>query len=348
MLRRSFGAILALGGALLAGDAAAQSRDLTIVSWGGAYQDAQRDLFFRPFQQQSNARLLEETWDGGVGVLRAKIQSGANNWDVVQVESEELLIGCEEGLFEKMDFAALGGRERYIPEAVNECGVGNILYSFVLAYDKDRIANGPKSWADFFDVNKFPGKRGLRRGPKTTLEIALLADGAKPEEVYKLLGTNAGVDRAFRKLDTLKPHLIWWERGSQPAQLLASGEVAMTNAYNGRITAANQMDKRNFGIAWANNLFTLDSWVIMKGSPNQKPGLDFIRFATAPERQAELSKRIPYGPTTKGAQDGLPAEVLANLPTAPANTEGALQISDQFWLDNLDKLSQRFNNWVSR
>ncbi|WP_159999034.1 ABC transporter substrate-binding protein [Roseomonas sp. 18066] len=348
MLRRSFGAVLALGMTVMAGNAMAQQRDLTVVSWGGAYQDAQREIFFRPFQQSTSSRLLEETWDGGVGVLRAKIQSGANNWDVVQVESEELLIGCEEGLFEKMDFAAIGGRERFIPEAVSECGVGNILYSFILAFDRARTPNAPASWADFFDTQRFPGKRGLRRGPKATLEIALLADGVPPGEVYKLLATNAGVDRAFRKLDQLKPSIIWWERGSQPAQLLASGELALTVAYNGRITAANQTDNRNFGISWTNNLFTLDSWVVMKGTPNRTAALSFINFVTQPARQAELPPRIPYGPTARGAQDGLPAAVLANLPTTPANAAGALQISDQFWLDNLDKLNQRFNNWVSR
>ncbi|MFC3126597.1 ABC transporter substrate-binding protein [Pseudoroseomonas globiformis] len=356
MLRKGFGAVLAFGvlaPAMLAAmlpvaDAKAQGRDLTVVSWGGAYQDAQRDIFFRPFQQDTKARLLEETWDGGVGVLRAKIQSGANNWDVVQVESEELLIGCEEGLFEKMDWSALGGQDRFIPEAVHECGVGNILYSFILAYDRNRIAEGPKNWADMFDTAKFPGKRGFRRGPKTTLEIALLADGVQASEVYKLLGTSAGVDRAFRKLDSIKSDIVWWERGSQPAQLLASGELALTVGYNGRITAANQGDNRNFGIAWANNLFTLDSWVVMKGSPNKEKGLQFINFVTQPARQAELPSRIPYGPTAKGAQDRLPQAVLANLPTAPANAEGALQISDQFWLDNLDRLNQRFNTWVSR
>ncbi|KAA2214841.1 ABC transporter substrate-binding protein [Teichococcus oryzae] len=349
MLRRGMGAMVALGAVLLAaGGALAQGRDLTVVSWGGAYQDAQRDIFFRPFQQDTKSRLLEETWDGGVGVLRAKIQSGANNWDVVQVESEELLIGCEEGLFEKMDWSAIGGKERFIPSAVHECGVGNILYSFVLAYDKARTPTGPANWAEFFDTRKFPGKRGLRRGPKATLEIALLADGVPPGEVYKVLGTNAGVDRAFRKLDSIKGDLIWWERGSQPAQLLASGEVVTTVGYNGRITAANQGDGRNFGITWANNLFTLDSWVVMKGTPNKDKALQFINFVTQPARQAELPQRIPYGPTVKGAQDGLPPAVLANLPTAPANAEGALQLSDQFWLDNLDKLNQRFNTWVAR
>jgi len=328
--------------------ATAQGRDLTVVSWGGAYQDAQREVFFRPFQQATRSRMLEETWDGGIGVLRSRIASGANTWDVVQVESEELLIGADEGLFEPMDWAAIGGRDAYIAEAVNDHGVGAILYSFIFAYDRARLAQGPESWADFFDTAKFPGKRGMRRGPKTTLEMALLADGVPPIRVYSMLGTPAGVDRAFRKLDTIKADLAWFERGAQPPQWLASGEVAMTVAYNGRIAAANATDGRNFAIVWTNNLFTLDSWVIMKGSPNRARALEFLKFVGQPDIQAGLPPRIPYGVTAVGANEKLTPAVLAQLPTAPANIASALQINDRFWLDNLDRLTQRFNTWVSR
>ncbi len=138
-------------------------------------------------------QMAEESWDGGVGTLRAKIQGGNNNWDVVQVESEELLLGCEEGLFEKLDWAKLGGKDKYLPDAVNDCGVGAIVYSFILAYDGDKIkGDAPKSWADFWNTQKWPGKRALRKGPKTTLEIALMADGVAPQDVYKTLGTPAG------------------------------------------------------------------------------------------------------------------------------------------------------------
>ena len=122
----------------------------------------------------------------------------------------------------------------------------------------------------------------------------------------------------------------------------------MTNAYNGRIAAANATDGRNFAIVWANNLYTLDSWVIMKGSPNKARALEFLKFVGQPEIQAGLPPRIPYGVTAKGANERLPAGLLPNLPTAPQNLQNALQISDRFWLDNLDRLTQRFNTWVSR
>lgn len=337
-----------LAAAALPRVATAQGRDLTVVSWGGAYQDAQREVFFRPFQQQTRSRMLEETWDGGIGVLRSRIASGANTWDVVQVESEELLIGAEEGLFETMDWPAIGGRDAYVPQAVAEHGVGAILYSFVIAYDRARTPNGPANWAEFFDTARFPGKRGLRRGPKTTLEIALMADGVATDQVYAVLGTAAGVDRAFRRLDAIKAELAWWERGAQPPQWLAAGEVAMTNAYNGRIAAANASDQRDFAIVWTNNLYTLDSWVIMKGSPNRARAIDFLRFAGQPAIQAGLPPRIPYGMTARGVNERLPPGLLAQLPTAPQNIAGALRIDDRFWLDNLDSLTQRFDTWVSR
>jgi putative spermidine/putrescine transport system substrate-binding protein len=348
--RRGFGAgaALALGGAAAGRRAAAQAgRDLTIVSWGGAYQDAQREVYFRPFQQQARIRLLEETWDGGVGVLRAKIASGANTWDVVQVEGEELLLGADEGLFERLDWNAIGGREAYIPQAVHDFGVGTILYSFILAWDRARLRDAtPRGWADFFDTQRIPGRRGLRKGPKTTLEIALLADGVPPGEIYRTLGTPAGVDRAFRKLDTIRRDLAWWERGSQPPQWLASGEVVLTCAYNGRIAAANASDGRDFAIGWDNNLYTLDSWVIMRGSPNRARALEFLRFAGQPQVQAGLPRRIPYGVTARGVNERLPPEVVAQLPTA--HLDRALHIDDRFWLDHLDRLSQRFNAWVAR
>jgi len=175
-----------------------------------------------------------------------------------------------------------------------------------------------------------------------------MADGVPPNQVYETLKTDAGVERAFRKLDQLKPHIVWWEKGSQPPQLLASGEVAMTSAYNGRIAAANQNDKRNFGIVWTNSLYTIDSWVIMKDSPNKAQAESFIRFVSQPQYQKNLPTKITYGVTNKAATPMIDKAVLPNLPTAPENMEAALYINEPFWVENLDRLNQRFNAWVAR
>jgi putative spermidine/putrescine transport system substrate-binding protein len=344
MRRRPLLATLAAP-ALLPFAARGQGRDLTVASWGGAYQEAQREAHFRPWMQATGQRMLEETWDGGIGVLRARVASGSNTWDVVQVEGEELLLGCAEGLFERIDFDAIGGRDAYIPEAVHPCGVGAIIYAFVLAWDRARLAQAPRGWADFFDTQRIPGRRALRRGPKTTLEIALLGDGVPPDRVYATLATPAGVDRAFRKLGSIRDALMWWERGSEPVRWLSSGEVVLSCAYNGRIAAANA-GGQDLGILWSQTLYALDFWVIMRGSPNKDRALDFLRFVGQPERQAQLPPRIPYGVTARGANERLTRQVLAQLPTAPQNAEGRLRIDDQFWLDHIDRLTARFDTWL--
>ena len=322
-------------------------RDLTVVSWGGAYQEIQREIFFRPWSQARGQRLLEETWEGGIDVLRARIAARTNTWDVVQVEGEELQIGCAEGLFEPLDWDAIGGRDAYIPAAVHECGVGAIIYSFILAWDRGRQTVAPTGWADLFDTARFPGRRCFRRGPKTTLEIALLADGVAPAQIYPLLVTEAGVARAFAKLDGIRGNLAWWDRGSQPIQWLANGEIALSVAYNGRVAAANLDDGRDLGLVWAQNLSTQDSWVIMRGSPNRAAALDFLRFGGQAAVQAALPGRIPYGVTARGAEAALPVTVLATLPTAPNNARTALQIDDRFWIERIDTLGARFERWMA-
>ena len=326
----------------------AQARDLNVVSWGGALQDAQRLTYFEPFKKATGIPITDESWDGGVGVLRAKVESGAATWDVIEVESDELAVGCEEGLFEKIDFNKIGGEASYLPQTVNPCGIGVALYDFVLSYDKDKIKDAPKGWADFFNTKKYPGKRGLRQGPKSTLEIALLGDGVAPNDLYKVLATSAGVDRAFKKLDTIKNDIVWWKAGAQPPQLLASGEVAMTMVYNGRIDAANKNDHKNFGIVWDGALYTIDSWVMLKGTPNKDAAYKFLDFAGKAENQAKFSQAIAYGTANKKAASLLSPAVLKDLPTSPENFKNVEEINVAFWLENIDRLTERFNNWVAK
>jgi len=326
----------------------ASARPLTVVSWGGAYQAAQKQVYFEPFKKATGIDMIDESWDGGIGVLRSKVEGGTDSgWDVVQVESEELAAGCDEGLFLPLDWTKIGGKDQYIDAAYNECGVGAIVYDFVLGYDKDKIKDAPKGWADFFDLKKYPGKRGLRQGPKTNLEIALMADGVAPADVYKVLATPEGVDRAFKKLDTIKKDIVWWKAGAQPPQLLASGEVSLTSVYNGRIDAANHDDHRNFGIQWNGGLYTLDSWVILKTSPNVDQAYKYLDFVGKAENQAKLPEAIAYGVTNKASTPLIDKKRLPDLPTAPENFSNVIHISDPFWLENIDKLNERFNTWAA-
>jgi putative spermidine/putrescine transport system substrate-binding protein len=335
-------------GALLALAAGpALGADLTVTSFGGAYQDAQRKVYFEPFKQATGIDLVEDVWNGGVGTIRAKVEGGGHEWDVVQVEADELVIGCEEGLYEPIDWEAIGGQDQFIDAAVHDCGVGTIVWSTVLAYDGDKITDDPpESWADFWDTEKYPGKRGLRRHPKYTLESALMADGVPPDQVYETLRTEEGVDRAFAKLDEIKDDIIWWEAGAQAPQLLASGEVVMTNAWNGRISAANKDDNRNFKIVWPESIYAVDSWVVLSGTPHQDAALQFIAFASQPERQKNLPNAIAYGVTHKGAAEQIDKEVLAGLPTAPDNLAVAIELDTEFWVENVERLTERFTAWA--
>jgi putative spermidine/putrescine transport system substrate-binding protein len=340
---------LLLGAALLGAMAgSAEARDLTVTSWGGNYQDAQREVYFEPFSKKTGTKLVEDSWNGGVGALRAKVEGGNSNWDVVQVEAEELELGCEEGLFEQMDWSALGGKDKFIPAAVHECGVGAIVWTTLLTYDGARLKDSPKSWADFWNTEKFPGKRGLRRGPKYTLEFALMADGVEPSQVYQTLGTDAGVERAFKKLDQLKSSLVWWEAGAQPQQLLASGEVVMTSAYNARIAAANKSDNRDFKIVWPGGVYAVDSWVILRNSPNKDTGMDLIAFMSDPNNQKNLPPKVPYGVTNKAATALVDPAVLPNMPTEPGNLAAGLGLDTEFWVANIERLTERFNAWVGQ
>ncbi len=330
------------------GSSSSGSRDLTVASWGGTYQDAQREIYFRPFAEQSGKKVLDESYDGGYGVLQAKVQAGNPNWDVVQVEAEDLVRGCNDGLFEKLDWQKLGGKEAFFDDAVNDCGVGGIVWSTAIAYDANKLKEAPQSWADFWDVNKFPGKRSLRKGPKYTLEFALLADGVAKEDLYKVLATPEGVDRAFKKLDELKPHLVWWEAGAQPLQLLASGEVVMASAYNGRITGINRSEGKNFRVVWPGSIYAVDSWVILKGAANKDAGMDLIAFASRAENQVKLPKYVAYGLPNKQAAQEVPADLAAELPTTEANLKDAIALDVDFWVDNSEELTKRFNAWLAK
>ena len=333
---------------LMAGGFGAQARDLTVVSWGGNFQDAQRKIFFEPFAAQTGKPVLDESWDGGYGVLQAKVKAGVPNWDVVEVEAEELALGCADGIYEKIDWDKLGGKAAYLPAADSDCGVGNIVWSTGLSYDGDKLKDGPKTWADFWDTKKFPGKRGLRKGPKYALEFALMADGVPADQVYKVLSGEGGVDRAFKKLDALKADIIWWDAGAQPLQLLSSGQVVMTSAYNGRISGINRTEGKKFGFVFPGSVYAIDSWVILKDSPNKDAGMDFIAYASKAENQAKLPEFIAYGLPNLGATKLVPEQFQKELPTTEENISGAIPLDVDFWTDNSEELTQRFNAWLAQ
>ena len=333
--------------AALAVAAGSATADIVVISFGGANQKAQQKAYYEPFNASGEGKVTPGEYNGEQAKIKAMVEAGNVTWDVVEVESPELLRGCEEGLYEQLDYSKIGDKSEFLDKAVSDCGIGVFVWSTALAYNADKLDTAPTSWADFWDVEKFPGKRGMRKGAKFTLEFALLADGVAPEEVYEVLATKEGVERAFAKLDQIKDHIQWWEAGAQPPQLLASGDVVMSSVYNGRIAAA-QKEGKNLKLVWNGSIYDVDSWAIPKGSPNMEEAYRFIRFASQPEPQRVFSGEIPYGPTNVNAVEGIDPAIAADLPTAPDNLKGALASNTEFWVEQGEDLEQRFNAWAAR
>jgi putative spermidine/putrescine transport system substrate-binding protein len=335
---------------------AASASQLTFTSWGGAWQDAQESIVARPFAAKSGVQLKTDTYSGGIAQIRSQVQTNNVTWDVVDMQLSDAMRACDEGLLEKVNAGELApakdgttAANDFLPGGLSECMVGSINWSSVIAYNSDKFkGHEPSKIADFFDLKKFPGKRGLHKSPEGALEWALLADGVAPADVYKVLGTPAGVDRAFKKLDTIKSSVVWWETGAQPAQLLADGEVTMSGAYNGRIYSAMITDKKPFAFLWDGQVKNVAGYSIVKGSKNLKQAQDFIRYATQADVLAKLDPLLGYGPIRKSSLQLVDAKVAPYLPTAPANQKGAINEDVEFWADHADDLNQKFATWLGQ
>jgi len=323
------------------------ARPFTVVGFGGAAQDAQRISMFKPFSEQENLDIVDDTYNGGLAKIKAMVDSNSVSWDVIQLEDPDLIQACEEGLIEPMQWDRIGGKDIFLESATSECGVGHIIWSYVISYNKDNLDVGPQGWADFWNVEKFPGKRGLRKGAKANLEFALMADGVDPKDVYKVLATEEGINRAFVKLEELKPYVQWWEAGAQPPEWLASGDVVMTTAYNGRISNAVKEGK-NFEIVWNGHIYTVDSWAVVKGSENIDKAFDFIGFASSKTPALTYQQYMPYGIPNKLVIQATPAEIANKLPTSPNNLSVGLRENTEFWVDHQDELNERFNAFVAK
>ncbi len=322
---------------------------LTVVSWGGAYQDSVRKAFFEPFMKETGDKVIEEEFNGEIAKIRAMVETNNVTWDVVENDSMTTMAACAEGIVEKIDWDKLGlKRDDFVSADASECVVPSILYATVVAYDTTKLTDPPTSITALFDLEKYPGKRGLQKSPFVNLEWALIADGVPVGEVYDVLSTPEGVDRAFAKLDTIKKDVVWWEAGAQPPQMLADGQVVLTSAWNGRIYKAAQEDKKPFAILWDHQALDWQGWNIVSGSKNREAAYKFIAFAGRADRQADQTKYISYGPGNKLSIPNINPEILPHLPTNPENMKTGFIINAKFWADNLDSLRERFNVWVAQ
>ncbi len=346
----------------LTGFAFAANADVTVMSWGGAYGAAQTEAHLKPFTAKTGIKTTMTDSDNPATPIKAMVEAGNVTIDVASVEYADAVRMCDEGLLEPVDIASLPAgsdgtpaAEDFLAGAVTDCGVSTDIWANIFAYDTTKFPEGaaPTKVADFFDLQKFPGKRGLKKGAKAVLEFALLGDGVAPADIYTVLSTPEGVDRAFKKLDTIKKDVVWWEAGAQPPQLLADGEVVMTTAYNGRIFNAAVAEGKPFHIVWDGQIYENEMYVIPKGAPNAAEAKEFVAYATSTDGLRAQAQQISYGPARKSAmkeelifKDG--KTVMApNLPTAPENMTNSLETSFEFWVDKDSELNERFNAWLA-
>ena len=230
-----------------------------------------------------------------------------------------------------------------------------IYYATVVAYNTEMLRGArPAAIADFFDLERFPGRRGMRRSPIANLEFALLADGVAADDVYATLATEAGLTRAFRKLDTIKEVVVWWEAGAQPPQMLADGEVLMSTAYNGRVFNAQVIEQQPIEVLWDGQVLDSATFGIVAGTEHFDAALDLVRFASRPRVQAAISEYISYGPARRSAAQFVSThretgiDMRPHLPNSPQNMTGALHNNWQWWSDHADEMNERFSAWLVR
>ena len=348
-------------------------------------KDTLRRVLLKPYASATGTDLGDVAWDGSQDAL-TKI-AGDQAADLVLVDGSTLASGCTAQTFKRLDWNRLG-RTRFLPNASSDCGAGAFMTATVLAWDREKLQGDTKppaqpslaggkppasqgqknatpdtkpapdtaakaptpdpQWSDFWDVAKHPGRRGLQRQAEGNLEFALLADGVSPGDIYRTLRTGDGVDRAFRKLDQLKPYIMWWDQPGQPAQFLSGGKVLFTSAPASSLSAmVVQPGHARPGVQWAGSLNAVQSWAVPQ-SAHEEAAMAAMLIATDPAREVELARAAGYGPSTTDAVALLPGDLRGASPAAPANLKLGLALDEGFWRDNHKALEARFNDWVSK
>ena len=338
-------ALAVLAGASMLGAGTVVARDLMIVGFGGGFQDNARGALFQGYAKATNQKVLDDVYNGEMAKVYSMVKAGDVTYDVIMVEAPELVRGCEDGVFEKMDWSVVK-KDKFIPGGTSVCGAGAVLWGVSLFYDSTKIKDGPDSYAKLWDLKTYPGKRAMRFGPKMTMEIALLADGVAPADVYKVLATPAGQKRAFDKLDQIKSQIVWWKSGTQPVQLVGSGEAAYAVGYTGRVVRANEGGAK-YPLLWKTLLYSVDSWAVVKGSPNAKEGMKMVEWITDSKPLLALAETWAVSPAN--------AEVAANPKLREKNpgmlsahVNDGLFINTEFWVANGDDLEAKFNAWSTK
>ncbi len=330
---------IALLSATLGFAGSASAEDMVFTSWGGTTQDAQSVSWAESFTAETG---INVTQDGPTdyGKIKAMVEAGNVNWDVVDVEGDYAVQAGNAGLLEKLDFSIID-KTKLDPRFVTDYSVGSFYYSFVIGCNKDAVSACPKTWADLFDTAKFPGKRTFYKwSAPGVIEAALLADGVPADKLYPL-----DLDRAFKKLDTIKSEIVWWDSGAQSQQLLASAEAPYGSFWNGRLTALAETGV-TVETSWDNNITAADSLVVPKGAKNKDAAMKFIAHATSGEAQAKFAVATGYAPISLESAALMDPELRKTLPDMQAETQVNADMA--YWAEHRDEIGTRWYAWQAK
>lgn len=312
---------------------------LVFVDWGGTNTDARIEKNIKPFEEKTGIKVTVVT-PSDYAKLIAMVENGTTEWDVMNCDAYWGVYAGKKGYLEPIDYKTVTEK---LDKAVElEHVVGAEVYDSVISYNSDKYTadSAPKSWTDFYDLQKFPGKRAVWQYPVTVLESALLADGVPMDKLYPL-----DLDRAFAKLDTIKNSIVWWTKGAQPAQMLSTGEADIALAWSGRIMNAKD-EGAPLGLAYNEGMRIAAGWVVPKGAPNKENAMKFINFISSAEQQAAFSSQIPYGSTNPEAVKLLSAEQIERIGQTPEQVAHEFYIDNDYWADHLTEVVERFNAWL--
>ena len=351
---------------IVAGAGVATAADMTIVSWGGAYSASQNNAYHKPYMELNpDVNIInDESSAEAVAKLRAMNEAGNVTWDVVDVVAADAIRLCDEGLAVEIDAdSQLAAAPDGTPASkdfgdliVSDCFIPQIVYSTTFGYRTDMVSEAPTDICAVFDLEKYPGKRSLEKRPINNVEWALLCDGVAKDDVSDVLETEAGLQQALAKLDTIKDQVIWWSAGAETPQLLADGEVVMGSTYNGRLFALIEEQKQPVGMLWDAQVFDLDGWIIPTGLPEDRlqRALDYVKFATDTQRLADQAKYISYGPARAssaplvGKHEELGIDMAPHMPTDPNNAKNTFLYNYEWWADNRDDIDAKFQAWLTQ
>jgi putative spermidine/putrescine transport system substrate-binding protein len=340
------------------------ANDINVVTLGGSWLDAQERTMFTPFTAETgiNINVIPDS-DYALGALRAQVESGNITWDVINLRPEAITQACDEGLLENFNIDEVlapapdgtPASQDFFAEFIEPCGAPQILYSIQFAYNTNTYGeNGPTTVADMFDVEQFPGKRGLQKAAYNNLEWALIADGVDRNEVRDVLANDEGLDRAFTMMDRIKDHVVWWDTAATGIQQIAAGEVDIATNYNGRFWTAAVIEEQPIRAVWDHQIYTVTDWVVVKGRMTDDVRA-FLRSTTSPTALADVSKIISYGPARKSSvamnegnwinpDNG--QDMSSSMPNYGANMATAFGRDGIWWAEHGERINERWDTWL--